>query len=191
MSFGFDTPNEPIRQALARAHAADILLFAAGHNDGANKALAFPASTANVIAVGATNSYGKDSNFTPLAEKKAYYFSAFGENVTTSQTEKSGTSFATPIAVGIAGVVMDYINHLKSPEAWPPFGKTQEQKDADLAERIEVLSRIKTLDGMTAILKMLSRGQDTYLAPWYLFKPGSREVRHMVVHKLRNLSDTD
>ncbi|KAF2121628.1 hypothetical protein BDV96DRAFT_641014 [Lophiotrema nucula] len=188
MSFGFDEPHERIRQAMQRAQAADVIMFAAGHNDGANKPLAFPASAQNVIAIGATNSAGKDASFSPLAHSTGLFFSTFGERVVTLGTERSGTSFATPIAVGIAGFIMDYANHLISPEFNPVLGKSEEESDTELQERRDLIARIRTLEGMNAILRECARGAHNYLAPWILFKPGHREVRHIITHRLKNTS---
>jgi subtilisin family serine protease len=117
MSFGFDETHEGVRRALQRAHSANIIMFAAGHNDGANRPIAFPANSPLVIAVGAANAYGKDSSFSPAPPNKDYYFTAFGENIYNFGREKSGTSFATPVAAGIAALVMDYVNCLTNEDA--------------------------------------------------------------------------
>jgi serine protease len=52
MSLGTDTSSETVRQAVDRAHAAGIVIVAAGGNSG-HEGIDFPASLSNVIAAGA------------------------------------------------------------------------------------------------------------------------------------------
>ncbi|PON25028.1 pfs domain-containing protein [Trichoderma gamsii] len=68
ISFGFPRTTgrlEPIRRAILKANAADVLIFAAASNGGKNKSIAFPACMDEVLCVGSTDGNGNKSSFTP------------------------------------------------------------------------------------------------------------------------------
>ncbi|KAF2737107.1 subtilisin-like protein, partial [Polyplosphaeria fusca] len=125
MSFGFDKAHAGIEAQLHRASGKHILVFAAASNDGATKAnnIAWPAREKNVFCVFSATGEGANSSFNPPA-RPGLNFATLGEEVESdwplplledaeresgvSTKRKSGTSFATPIAAGIAALVLEF-----------------------------------------------------------------------------------
>lgn len=126
MSFGFPTRNidgySELERAIENAYSKRILLFAAASNSGANLDRAYPARDQNVICIHSTDANGNRSKFSPTAISDNVNFATIGEAVesawpvqlcdenldTTYVKYKSGTSFATPIAAGIAAFLLQY-----------------------------------------------------------------------------------
>lgn len=120
MSFGFLQRSRPgytkLEIALRCAAQNNVLLFAAASNNGGRSGRAFPAREKNVICVHSTDTNGNRSDFSPTATKDELNLATVGEAVTPEEycngdavAIKSGTSFATPIMVGIAGFLVMYI----------------------------------------------------------------------------------
>ncbi|KAI1286602.1 hypothetical protein F5Y03DRAFT_405879 [Xylaria venustula] len=127
MSFGFDEEikvgNKPvisnaILEALLGTNS-EIIFFAAAANDGGNRAEMFPARNTNVLSIRGTDDYGWAQRFNPPPDyNSATCFMTLGLDVpgaSLSQSGdagidvcKSGTSVATPIAAGIAAILLGY-----------------------------------------------------------------------------------
>ncbi|KAL7938794.1 peptidase S8/S53 domain-containing protein [Trichoderma chlorosporum] len=125
MSFGFPTcaieNYSELESALANAHAKRVLLFAAASNSGGTLGRAYPARDQNVIAIHATDTNGNRSSFSPTAVAHDINLATVGEAIQSAWPMhlwdasngnflkyKSGTSFATPIATGIAAFLLLY-----------------------------------------------------------------------------------
>ncbi|KAF7553489.1 hypothetical protein G7Z17_g3625 [Cylindrodendrum hubeiense] len=126
MSFGYPTNQVDgygeLEGAILYAHSKNVLVFAAASNSGANLDRAYPARDPHVICVHATDSDGNRSKFSPTALAHDLNIATIGEAVqsawpvslcdTRTNPEcvqyKSGTSYATPIAVGIAAFLLQY-----------------------------------------------------------------------------------
>jgi hypothetical protein len=127
MSFGWTKEvvvagkgDRVISQAIQRAvtNAGErILFFAAASNYGANAKELFPANHGWVTTIRATNHLGgfPDLNAPPQDSKRN--FGTLGINVpcarlglTQKEISMTGTSAATPIAAGIAALVLGYAN---------------------------------------------------------------------------------
>lgn len=158
---------EPIRRAILDAHAADVLVFAAASNGGGNQSVTFPASMDEVICVGSTDGYGGRSSFTPSL-RHGKRLCTVGEGIESSwpqelcpngriSVRKSGTSYATPVASGVAAMVLDYMWAVKD-----------QLKDRYLVQKL------RTKRGMLAVFEhMIDRDGRSYdyLVPWRLFSP--------------------
>ncbi|KAF2240327.1 subtilisin-like protein, partial [Trematosphaeria pertusa] len=123
MSFGWEEDSdEDLRTIIERAKMSNILLFAAASNDGKRTrgGMAFPARADEVIAIDAADGHGNPSKFNPPPGDKQR-FTALGEAVNSAYPvdlaedweepgwkRMSGTSCATPIAAGIAGLILEF-----------------------------------------------------------------------------------
>ncbi|KAH9217062.1 peptidase S8/S53 domain-containing protein [Leptodontidium sp. 2 PMI_412] len=162
MSFGFDSPVPIIRHALQRAvritdattpSRTSTLIFAATRNDGANKDVAWPARANEVIGISSTDGNGTRSSFNPADDHSSTIIYALGEAVEVicpphmghknNKTRLSGTSFANPIAAGLAANILGYIQIFSGKE-------TCKAKETEIREILEVL---KSKDGMKAVLQ--------------------------------------
>ena len=99
-----------LEDALALASQRKVAIFAATHNEGKTKAMAFPARDATVIPVSSCDHKGNLSSSACMPKEGKTNFSALGETIPPfwlgSQSYLppeilSGSSFAAPIAVAI------------------------------------------------------------------------------------------
>lgn len=182
MSFGFTTRDIPdynlVEDALEDANSKNVLLFAAASNSGANQKRTFPARHDYVICVHSTAADGVPSRFNP-PRGYSNNFATIGEAVESSWPThlcdkelnetciawKSGTSFATPIAVGIATFLLQY---------------AKENLDA---RTIELLRKPQ---GMRALFKEIACEKDGYdyvapkIHPDHLFGRSKEYVRQRI-----------
>ncbi|KAI4612198.1 hypothetical protein J4E83_007749 [Alternaria metachromatica] len=124
MSLGWDENSDlGLRAAIERARASSVLLFAASSNEGirTKAGMAYPARALEVIAVDAADVHGNPSKFNPPQLRDKARFTALGEAVRSTYPlhlpsedpddgfkRMVGTSCATPIAAGIAGLVLEF-----------------------------------------------------------------------------------
>lgn len=147
--------NEEITEALSPSSqdAKRKLVFAAAGNRGLYQQRAFPARKEGVIAVHATDGSGKGAKFNPNPKGKLN-LSTLGRNIKMrwpdpdkpgemKDTYISGSSFATPIAAGIAANVLEFARYRLKLNGW--------KKDV-----------IYSHPGMTKILKAMSRRRGEY-----------------------------
>lgn len=179
MSFGCHSDSPVTGPALKNAYVANVLMFAAARNDGGNFGVAFPARHKDVICISATDGYGTASSFNPPVFDASDNFATIGEALPFRSfrgglTWPSGTSYATPVAVSIASLVLAYVR-----ENFPD------------GEKDEVESRLKeSPDGMRAALNLMSYGlkDHRYIAPWKLFNAseGGNNVYIRLMSALKN-----
>jgi len=123
MSFGYEEESagcDLIRRAIREAHAEGILMFAAASNAGGHgNRPAFPARVSNIFSIYSGDGMGNCAPTNPNAVTHEYNFLTLGEGVESwwptalardpPHTKRlSGTSFATPIAAGIASFLLLY-----------------------------------------------------------------------------------
>jgi len=173
MSFGFPKQVDCIADAI-ESHSKSIIFFAAGSNGGANVEVAYPASADEVICVTSSDALGNWSDFNPHGDGVKRGYSTLGEGIesefplaleASGRKVQSGTSFATPIAAGIAGLLLDFCGYY--------FGKLGFD-DAKMLMR-----RLQKKGGMMRALDLMTRdsrvGTTRYIYPPMKFQSVSVE----------------
>ena len=164
MSFGYPKRYKSIERAIEQASGKDVIIFAAASNSGANRKIAFPASSSRVIGVNSADGGGARSKYNPPALLKSHNFSVLGEAVLSAwpidlgqgtENRQWGTSTSTPIAAAIAALVLEFSRQ--------PL------------MQISHVARLKTLEGMTEMLSSMSEETDGYnfIVPWKLLEKGA------------------
>lgn len=158
----------PIAQAIEtaiRERDGSVLFFAAAANSGANTAQLFPARHQSVISIRATTSKGYIADFNPpLDPDEATALATLGVEVPSAPLShftdqkasvRSGTSIANAISVGIAGMLLFYVN-----QQWyrPSYN--------------DINSKVVTKNGLLAMLENIStpsiHKEFLYIKPWCL-----------------------
>jgi subtilisin family serine protease len=173
MSFGWSThTHDKLHKPIKRANDIGILLFAASSNGGVGGEMSYPARADEVFAIDAADGFGSSSRFnTPPGSSYTCRFTALGDAVRSAYPvhrgvmpgeEKpgwrrmSGTSCATPIAAGIAALVLEFAR--QPPLCYDTF----------------IEKHLKTVTGMREVLKLhlskpSGRTSFPYLDPMILF----------------------
>ncbi|KAF8861598.1 putative subtilisin, partial [Acephala macrosclerotiorum] len=128
ISIALSEENHLIDEALEQAldpsfdDATGKIIFAAAGNKGGNGQQAWPARKKGVIAIHATDWYGTAANFNSTSDEGNVNFATLGRDIRVEWLSDvdsgewknryiSGTSFATPIAAGIAANVLEFARH--------------------------------------------------------------------------------
>ncbi|KAK4144818.1 uncharacterized protein C8A04DRAFT_11220 [Dichotomopilus funicola] len=147
ISFGFRDETrqgcDELRAAVIRAQAAGVLLFAAASNIGAYGIPAFPARQSGVFCIYAGDGKGNSSRTCPTVRNNDVNFLTLGEGVNSAWPQykphgsshyvrtkrKSGTSFATPIAAGVAATFLLYARQNLTAQEAKRFKEYDKMKD--------------------------------------------------------------
>lgn len=171
---------------------SSTLIFAATRNDGANNRVAWPARVNEVIGISSTDGDGQHSSFNPHDDGSNTIFYALGQAVEVAcpshfdspQNKKrvSGTSFANPVAAGLAANVLGYtrlaVNNMDT------------VKEREVL--IDMLDKLKSKDGMKAVFRhrmtMKNNSSKDCLLPWEFLKsgrPGKNTILNEILETLR------
>jgi hypothetical protein len=169
ISAGFQRDNNDLREAVRRAHNADILIFAAASNWGnLESAVAYPARIKDqVFCIFSSNGANKattDKN--PGPRTNADNFAFLGEDIDVHASGSlpiSGTSMATALAAGFAARMLDFSLHPDS-------------QGAGIDARM-----FHTKPGMTAVLNKISSPSGGFhcITPWFLCKDADTQTREL------------
>jgi len=171
MSFGFARCVKEVRTVLKKAQEKEILIFAAMANHGIYANAAWPADTAaDAIGIHSCEELGKSSSaFTPQPVDDNRNFMVIGEGITAHQlTAKGGgfrtvegTSFATPVAVSMAAMILSFVNQARSQD----IRRMYEENGLDLKD-------LKSTLGMRNILREISKqsGRYSWIDPQLLWR---------------------
>ncbi|KAI9892665.1 MAG: hypothetical protein M1814_001359 [Vezdaea aestivalis] len=177
MSFGFIHEAAELSEALTLALRHRILLFAASTNTGCLEAISrsFPARMTGVICVDSCAGNGYISRFTADREEGLNNFYLLGEGIPIQEHQwvrKSGTSLATPIAAGVAALVLDFANQ----------GPKLSEDD---------IRSLRTPRGMRIIFSEMGKSTNPpyKVRPWALFAEGKRysEIKKTIHKALETL----
>ncbi|KAG4438864.1 hypothetical protein IFR05_005653 [Cadophora sp. M221] len=171
MSFGFEHSVDVIDEAIRLADSNNVIMFAAASNQGGNSNIAWPARLPQVICIYATDSYGNRCDFTPTEATRGDNFAVLGQAVKScwpphlgqgGEVRKSGTSTATPIAAGIAAIVLDFFK-----SALPRWDRHLSEED------VRIFRKLMSSAGMSTVFRQMKRtraGYD-YIVPWDFLDP--------------------
>jgi Subtilase family len=168
MSFGLEEEHGGMQKAIIEAYSRNILMFAAASNEGGNRIVTYPARKEQVICIYATDGKGEPYRSNPTPIGNSYRFATLGEGVKSAwpkglkkgaapEQRMTGTSFATPIAAGIAACLLEFAIVHGMPD--------------------NSYSSLRTRQGMQAVFGKLLvdvRKELHYIHPWRLFSE-SRE----------------
>ncbi|ORY04778.1 peptidase S8/S53 domain-containing protein, partial [Clohesyomyces aquaticus] len=195
LSFGFPRFHpklQPVLNAIRTARSRRVLVFAAAGNEGGNQGIFWPAKlheTGDVICINASDSDGNASSFNPSTGSNNR-ICTIGEALPSCEKNKqneiihrSGTSFATPVAVAIAAIVLSYADSV-APENAPP----------NFEEWIK--PRLRTKSGMERILHTMCvlpdqkrRDGYSYITPWYFLDIHEKSRAHILSNELRTIPE--
>jgi subtilisin family serine protease len=182
LSLGFIVDDDGVQDAIRKANANNVLIFAAAANNTTNEVtpIRFPARMKDVFCIFASNAYGRPSDFNPPPRYDRENFTFPGEKIegawpSSLADEKAferrsrwykyqdGTSCATPIAAAIAAGVLEF--------AW--------QEREHQIRRVKLLSHFS---GMSDVFlnRMVDRhragdGRYLYVKPWKMISTSARK----------------
>ncbi|EHK17752.1 uncharacterized protein TRIVIDRAFT_66654 [Trichoderma virens Gv29-8] len=154
MACGFNEYNEELYKKIHEA-SGKMLIFAAPTNEANVGGIAYPAQfDSHVFCMFSTDGAVTNSRrLNPTSREGYTNFAILGEDIKTLRgEEKSGTSFSTAIATGLAGRLLEFSRH------------------SDCQGRLKNASMMKVKDGMAKILKAMAvkDGHFNCLKPWML-----------------------
>jgi len=169
MSFGLHQPSssagrekwgrivENIKNAIEGA-SLQRLFFAAASNGGKNARRTFPAKNDHVICIHAADGNGNDGGINPDPEDDEINFMTLGVAVPLIDEEvgdvyRTGTSFATPIAAGIAANILAMATD-SAPNELSPSARKEMWKPWGMRKTFRL---------------MATKGEYRYVAPWRLW----------------------
>lgn len=144
MSFGYIDDQQSVSKAIRNAvndRNESILFFAAAANCGSNEREMFPARHECVISIRGTNSYGKFLDFNPPQNsRESTVLGTLGLEVPsaslsheTGEVHRTGTSMATAVAAGMAGMLLGYINSKSTKNTYHTVRRKLRKREGMLA----------------------------------------------------------
>ncbi|UNI18714.1 hypothetical protein JDV02_004967 [Purpureocillium takamizusanense] len=162
LSLGFPRESSyDLTRALEEADHRGIAVFAAAANHGNREAIAWPARDRDLaVCVTSGDEFNNLSRFAPGPGRDLPVFITHGEDVASHWPTElgqgngfrkmSGTSVATPIAVGMAAMVLAFLNRTN---AWTP---SQKRQFLDRSKE----RRLRSTRGMGRLLEHMCRDRN-------------------------------
>ena len=188
ISLGYRIESEPIKVALRDAFHSSIIIFAAASNSGVNprNPISFPANMRQVICIHSSDGDGNPSPHNPPATPDCN-FAILGEAVAAAwprdlQNDRSdnlrvasGSSVATPIAAGLAALIIEYA-----------------AQGGPTPEVVSSWNRLRHCDEMRKLFRSIARDRDGYksVAPSMLFDYHGEEMHQRVCGKISEVLES-
>lgn len=160
MSFGWTHINKRIGEALSFAKQHKVLMFASTTNYGfaGTNSILYPGRAPEVICVDAAEDTGQLAGFAieDISQGRIERFSAPGLGISSAISGEAmdGSSFACPLAAGIAALALEFARQLP------------------LCDSKSVQEAIQQREGMVRILRKMSKQNSSsssrFLCPWEL-----------------------
>ena len=192
MSFTFEEDQPEIEPVLEYATSKGVLLFAAASNNRANEnnPIGYPARVrSRVFCINSSDGQGTKSRFSPRGQADRDNFSVVGEGLMAAwplaknNKERlkvmSGTSCGTPIAAGIAALILEFARQ----EFFDQLGH--------IINPIPNAASLKRVAGMRKVLLCmtdgLTNGLYNYIRPRKLFCQEELEIAMDIKKALANM----
>lgn len=177
MSFGWPYHHGGVRNAIEFARQNGVHLFASTSNDGLlgpPNDILYPARSDSVIAVDAADGLGEHARSAPSSSSqhsRGSRFSAPGLGITSPNTDHiwEGSSFACPIAVGVAALILEFAR--QSPLNKSPEVQTYLQEMPAMLAMLRRASSDKGPDGLKFLTpwKLIGKaGEDRLVTAWFI-----------------------
>lgn len=171
ISFGYEEENDEIDTALENAINANKLIIAAASNNGGVLGRSRPARREGVMCIHATDGKGNKGKMNPSPIPHANNFATLGVAITSRRKGEdihlSGTSFAVPVAVGLAANILDFVA----------------LKRHQMSLKRHHLKGVRRENGMEAIFRAMSVPRDKYdfVHPNHIWGSGGTHVACKVI----------
>ncbi|KAF4616180.1 hypothetical protein G7Y89_g15227 [Cudoniella acicularis] len=204
MSYGRKERDPKIARAIenATSHSnssperGPAIIFAAASNDGNRHQIKWPARADRVICVHATDGDGNNSfspnpqpgkdfatvGLTVLSYWPIHLHAGEKEVTRFGEVWKDGTSFSTPIAAGVAAIILEYCR--------PRLMKyARKDNPRELEIDTDAIETLSSIEGMKKVLGMMAEPTLGYrcLIPWNLLHASLSEITicELILDKLR------
>ncbi|KAK6433793.1 hypothetical protein LTR95_010022 [Oleoguttula sp. CCFEE 5521] len=186
LSLGTSHVVPRIERAIEKAQAKKVLIFASASNFGGNQGRSWPAKRHDVFCVHATDALGNPYDRNPSALAGESNFAILGVDVqsewlpnadgSTQLVRQTGTSFATPIAAGIAALVISLMQNWQ--EACVHWRVEQAQRhgqrtsqESERQSYLQKIARLHSVGYMMRVFMLMQepRGLYHYIVPEKLF----------------------
>ncbi|KAK1706680.1 hypothetical protein BDP67DRAFT_582282 [Colletotrichum lupini] len=160
MAIGFKLEQDAVVKAVGRAHTQGILIFSAASNNRRVDDVCCPANMAEqVFAIFSTDAgICQSRSLNPAPLPGTWNFAIFGEGVEVKEGRplRSGTSYSTSVAAGLAALLLDF--------------SRQDRDENDGS----IFSRLGSRPYMQSVFREMAVTDNEYLClrPWKLLKTG-------------------
>lgn len=188
MSFGYRRENATIKAAIRDAFYKGIIILAAASNSGVNPRfpISFPANVRQVICIHSSDGDGNPSGRNPPTTPDCN-LAILGEGVAAAWPRHlymerqdnlrvaSGSSVATPIAAGLAALIIEYAS-----------------QGGEEPEVVSGWTRLRHSDEMRKMFKSMARERAGYqsIAPSSLFNYHGEEMHQRVCGRITDVLDS-